>query len=272
MLFLFFGLAIAVVIKQIRKAYPSVPYTPTLFVISVGLGYYSDSLGIIGASIKQISNIDPRGILLIFLPPLIFESSFSSDWYIFRKQSVQIFILAFPSVLVSALLIMFSVKVIVGYDESYYNWPEAFMFGSVLSCTDTVAVLALLKEAGAPRKFSSLIEGESLFNDGTCMVLFTISLELVKGSSPHVASIVQLFLELTIGAIVLGVAFGIVSAYLIGMVRNDSVLTLNFTVVSCYILYFVAEYVDLGIKVSGIMALVSMGLYMAAFGKAKIAP
>ena len=114
------------------------------------------------------------------------------------------------------------------------------MFGSVLSCTDTVAVLALLKEAGAPRKFSSLIEGESLFNDGTCMVLFTISLELVKGSSPPVLSIFQLFLELTIGAIILGVAFGILSAYLIGKVRNDAILTLNFSVVSCYILYFVA--------------------------------
>jgi NhaP-type Na+/H+ or K+/H+ antiporter len=54
---------------------------------------------------------------------------------------------------------MFSIKVIIGYGDDYYNWPEAFMFGSVLSCTDTVAVLALLKEAGAPRKFNSLIEG-----------------------------------------------------------------------------------------------------------------
>ena len=95
---------------------------------------------------------------------------------------------------------------------------------------------------------------------------------MVKGSSPPVLSIFQLFLELTIGAIVLGVAFGILSAYLISKVRNDAILTLNFTVVSCYILYFVAEYVDLGIKVSGIMSLVSMGLYMAAFGKTKIAP
>lgn len=58
------------------------------------------------------------------------------------------------------------------------------MFGSVLSCTDTVAVLALLKDAGAPRKFSSLIEGESLLNDGTCMILYTISLKLVSGESP----------------------------------------------------------------------------------------
>ena len=101
--------------------------------------------------------MDPRGILIIFLPPLIFESAFNSDWHIFRKQSTQIFILAFPAVVCSALIIMFSIKVIIGYDESYYDWSEAFMFGSVLSCTDTVAVLALLKEAGAPKKFNSLI-------------------------------------------------------------------------------------------------------------------
>lgn len=46
------------------------------------------------------------------------------------------------------------------------------MFGSILSCTDTIAVLSLLKEVGAPKKLNSLIEGESLLNDGTCMVLF----------------------------------------------------------------------------------------------------
>jgi NhaP-type Na+/H+ or K+/H+ antiporter len=92
-----------------------------------------------------ISEIDPRGILLIFLPPLIFEGAFNSDWYIFRKQAVQIFILAFPSVLVSALIIMLSLKLIINFDDSFFNYPEAFMFGSVLSCTDTVAVLALLK-------------------------------------------------------------------------------------------------------------------------------
>jgi hypothetical protein len=59
---------------------------------------------------------------------------------------------------------------------------------------------------------------------------------------------------------------------LINKVRNDAILTLNITVASCYILYFVAEYVHLGIKISGIMSLVSMGLYMAAFGKTKISP
>jgi NhaP-type Na+/H+ or K+/H+ antiporter len=75
-----------------------------------------------------------------------------------------------------------------------------------------------------------------------------------------------------VGAIVLGVIFGMISTFLIRLVKKDSILTLNITVGVCYILYFVAEFVNLGIRISGIMALVSMGLYMAAFGKTKFTP
>jgi NhaP-type Na+/H+ or K+/H+ antiporter len=82
----------------------------------VVLGYFYESEGIFGGAITQISTMDPRGILIIFLPPLIFESAFNSDWHIFRKQSTQIFILAFPAVIVSALTIMFFIKVVIGYD------------------------------------------------------------------------------------------------------------------------------------------------------------
>lgn len=123
LLFLFFGLTIAVIIKSVRNKFSWIPYTPSLFLISMGLGITCESTGILGESIKQMSRINPHSILIIFLPPLIFESSFNSDWYIFRKQSVQIFILAFPAVLVSALLIMFSIKGIIGYSDDYYTYP-----------------------------------------------------------------------------------------------------------------------------------------------------
>lgn len=157
--FLFFSLTLAIVIKSLQKKWSFIPFTPTLFITSIVMGKFSNYLGIVGDSLNATSGIDPRGILLIFLPPLIFESSFNSDWYVFRKQSAQILILAFPCVLIGALVIMCSIKLILGFDDSYYTYVQAFMFGSVLSCTDTVAVLALLKEAGAPKKFSSLIEG-----------------------------------------------------------------------------------------------------------------
>lgn len=83
---------------------------------------------------------------------------------------------------------------------------------------------------------------------------------------------IRLFLELTIGAIILGVLFGMFSTFLIQLVKRDSILTLNITVGVCYMVYFVAEFVPMGIRISGIMALVSMGLYMAAFGKTKFTP
>jgi NhaP-type Na+/H+ or K+/H+ antiporter len=82
-------------------------------------------------------------------------------------------------------------------------------------------------------------------------------------------SISRLFLELTCGAVVLGVLFGIVATELIKLFKNDPILCFNITIVGSYLLYYTAEYVHLGIHVSGIMALVAMGLYMAAFGRTK---
>ena len=84
-----------------------------------------------------------------------------------------------------------------------------------------------------------------------------------------VGDVIRLFFELTLGAAILGVLFGMVATTLIKFFKNDPYLCYNTTLVGCYLVYFVAEYVDIGIHVSGIMALVSMGLYMAAFGRTK---
>ena len=81
--------------------------------------------------------------------------------------------------------------------------------------------------------------------------------------------ITRLFFELTLGAAVLGILFGIIATELIKFFKNDPFLCYNTTLVGCYLVYFVAEYVHIGIHVSGIMALVAMGLYMAAFGRTK---
>lgn len=167
-------------------------------------------------------------------------------------------------------MLAFCIKVVIGYSDEYYTWPAAFLFGSVLSCTDTVAVLALLKEVGAAKKFSCLIEGESLINDGTCMVLLKISAELVKGRSLTPVQVVGTFLSLTIGGTILGIIFGAIAVFWIKKIFNDEVLVVNITFITCYILYFVCENVDLGFPVSGIIALVSLGLFFAAFGKSRI--
>jgi NhaP-type Na+/H+ or K+/H+ antiporter len=72
---------------------------------------------------------------------------------------------------VNAIIMMICIKVVLGYDDTYYTWTGAFMFGSIVSCTDPIAVLAQLKEIGGSPKFNTLLEGESLLNDATGYLL-----------------------------------------------------------------------------------------------------
>lgn len=109
-----------------------------------------------------------------------------------------------------------------------------------------------------------------MFNDGTGMILFTISAEIMIGNQISIQGIVWLFLTLTVGGLLLGIIGGITSSYLIKEFKTDPILSLNISFCSCFIVFFIAENVNIGIKVSGILALVGMGLYMAAFGKTRI--
>ncbi|EGR28403.1 sodium hydrogen exchanger family protein, putative [Ichthyophthirius multifiliis] len=258
------------ILKEINKRF-SIPYTPMLFMIGILAGIYRSSLGLIGQSVETISSIDPHSILIIFLPVLIFESGFNADWNIFRRQFGQIFILAVPCVMLGSSLLMLCIKIILKYQDEYYTWPSAFMFGSILSCTDTVAVLALLKEIGTPKKFNSLIEGESILNNGTCIVLFKISSMIIKGQIQSFHQITLIFTTLTIGGIIIGIIFGFISSFWIKRIFNDEILVINITLISCYLVFIVAENIDFGIKVSGIIAIISLGLFMAASGKKRIA-
>ena len=107
-----------------------------------------------------------------------------------------------------------------------------------MSCTDTAAVVALLKEVGAPKKFASLIEGESLLNDATCMILIIISSNIMKGVSSGVMGITFDFFLLVLGGILIGVLYGIVATYWIKKIYYDSTLIINITFVFSYLVYY----------------------------------
>lgn len=88
-----------------------------LFVSGVLFGKFSSHLSYFGEAVETMKDINPHGILMIFLPILIFESGFNADWHIFKKQFGQTFILAFPCVFVGSLLIMLSIKLIIKYPD-----------------------------------------------------------------------------------------------------------------------------------------------------------
>jgi NhaP-type Na+/H+ or K+/H+ antiporter len=94
---------------------------------------------------------------------------------------LNILLLAGPGVLWGAIIIAVMFKMLLQYDNDDLTWYEALALGCVLSATDPVAVVALLKELGASVQFNILVEGESLLNDGTAMVFFMLFMSLVKG-------------------------------------------------------------------------------------------
>jgi len=252
------------------------PYTPILLVLGIVASLCGDHIGMISNSTSLIAQIEPSGILLIFIPILIFESSFNADWFIFKKSLKQILLLAGPGVAISFGMIAFTLKIILGYDDLELSWSSALMVGAILAATDPVAIVALLKDLRAPMYFSTIVEGESLLNDGTGVVFFTIFSNLAAGNKVSVGVGIGAFSFLCFGGVALGLVFSVITSTWLEKIFDDSILSISITISSSYLLYWVAETFtayftgDMKVGVSGILALCTMGLYLSAYGKVKI--
>jgi NhaP-type Na+/H+ or K+/H+ antiporter len=138
------------------------------------------------------------------------------------------------------------------------------LLGGLLSATDPVAVVALLRELGASKKLSTLIEGESLMNDGTAIVVFQLFLQMVLGQKFDAGDVIEFLCRVALGALALGLAFGIVSVFWVGLVFNDTVIEITLTLTASYLAFFVAED-EAG--VSGVLTVMTVGLFFAAFAR-----
>jgi len=113
-----------------------------------------------------------------------------------------------------------------------------------------------------------MIEGESLFNDGTAMVVFLVLIEFVEGNSLTFMDVVIKFIRLSFGGILLGICCGVIVEAILKRIHNNFVLEVNTTIYVCYLMFFLAESTEL--HVSGILALVALGLFMTKSGKTRI--
>lgn len=268
-LFVFVGLLIGCVFREINKKL-KIPYTPAILGIGIILGISVDSLGVVGQATELMSEINPHGILMVFIPTLIFESGMNIEWFVFKKAFVNILILAGPGVLYGAILLAGGLKWIIGYTDDELSWAGALTLGSIISTTDPVAVVALLKQLGAPVPLNTLIEGESLLNDGVAMVFFSLFASMAKGEATSPLTVIWNFITLAGGGALLGIVTGVLGTLWLRRVLRDSVLGITLTFIMCYLAFFVAEF--MGYKISGILAIVSLGLFMSAFGKTTVDP
>ena len=148
-----------------------------------------------------------------------------------------------------------------------WSWYVALMFGAVICATDPVAVVSLLKELGGGKKLRTLIESESLLNDGTALVIFMVFFTILTDTAANANPIIDFFI-VTFGGIGIGAAIGLFTLFLLKKVFNDPLFEITGVIGSAYLTFYIAESFHL----SGVIGLVTLGLLMAGRGKTRISP
>jgi NhaP-type Na+/H+ or K+/H+ antiporter len=280
----FLLLAVGALLRQTTKALP-VPYTMQLLIVGTLLGILlrgDQWTGTLQQSMEVLGNLDPHLMIHVFLPPLIFESAASLEWHLLTKAKWHIISLAGPGLLLASSLtggVLYSLlsnserfqdDLLLAECSDEWSYHTALLLGVIMSATDPVAVVALLNDLGCKASLSTTIEGESLLNDGTALVMFTILIKLVEGdSSDGVEDYVLTFGKMSIGGALFGTVFAIIMVQWLRMIFNDALAEISVTLAGAYLCFFVAEYF---LHVSGVIAVVCLGLYFGHSGRTSVSP
>ncbi|HSR46966.1 MAG TPA: Na+/H+ antiporter [Anaerolineales bacterium] len=243
-------LIVSVVALAVRRF--RIPYTVALVLAGVALSFRSP--------IRM--NLTSELILFLLIPPLVFEAAFHLNLDKLRKNLWTIFVLAVPGVILTMLI----VGGVVHYGGGL-ALGSALVFGALIAATDPVSVVAIFRRLGAPKRLEVMLEGESLFNDGTAIVLFQLALvALLTGEVSLIDGLFD-FIIVAGGGVIVGLALGWVVSRLIGAI-DDYLVETTLTTVLAFGTYLVAEQ----LHVSGVLAVVGAGLVNGNLASREMSP
>jgi CPA1 family monovalent cation:H+ antiporter len=231
-----------------------VPYTVALVVVGLLVG----SLHIIEppALTKQL-------LFAVFLPGLIFEAAYNIHATELRRSWRAVTILAGPGVIAAIIVAGFAIAWALratGFEPSF-SWRDGLVFAALVSATDPVAVVSLFRKLGLDARLTTLVEAESLFNDGTSIVALTLILAFVGGDASSIAGLVVRFVLVVCGGAAIGAALG----YAIVRVTrhlDDPMIEITLTTIAAYASFLIAERLG----ASGIISTLAAGLMIGSAG------
>lgn len=239
---------VAIVAKPLR-----VPYTVALVLVGLVVG------GVVTGLERPGVDIEPELVLLVLLPGLVFEAAYRLKLGDIRRLVGGLALLAIPGVIVSAFVVAIFLSVFTGLRPDL-----AFIVGAMVSATDPAAVVATFKRIPVPSPLATVVDGESLLNDGTGLVLFAIAIQALAVPPGPVDAVVAFAGTIALSFLI-GVAGGAIAARLVQLV-DDHLVELTISVVLAYGSYLVADALGL----SGVIATVIAAIVLGNFGRERV--
>jgi len=235
--------AVAIAARRLR-----IPYTVALVLAGLLLG---------AVHAFEVPHLTKELLFTVFLPGLLFEAAFHMEFAEFWRNRAAIAALAVPGVVAAIALTAFILTPVISrfHFESGFTWQHALVFGALIAATDPVAVVALFKSLGAPKRLTLLLEGESLLNDGTAIVFFSLVLGMLVGNGTSARALAVGFVTVVGGGAVVGAIVGFAVSQIIKRI-DDPMIEITLTTIAAYGAFVVAEQ----LHYSGVIATVAAGM------------
>ncbi|MEO6446691.1 MAG: Na+/H+ antiporter [Gemmatimonadaceae bacterium] len=245
---------VATAVAMLVRRYP-MPYTVALVLTGLGLGELH---------VMEPPHLTQDLLFAVFLPGLLFEAAFHMQAARMRENAKTILALAVPGVIaaigLTGVLTAFVVRGL--HVDATFTLGLGLVLGALVAATDPIAVMALFRSMNVTRRLSLLVEGESLLNDGTAIVFFTLIIAFVTGDSPTLSTLVVGFFTTTLGGALMGIAIGAFASQLTKQVNEPSI-EITLTVIAAYGSFVAAEQ----LHVSGVIATVAAGMVVGNYGR-----
>jgi Na+/H+ antiporter len=221
-------------------------------------------LAVLASLIPQMPNVDlpPDVVLLVFVPPLVYYAAFLSAPRETRENAVPITGLAFGATAVTIVGVGWVTRLLL----PDLGWAPALAFAAAVAPTDAVAATSVMTRLGSLRRVVTIVEGESLINDGVALTAFGLAVEAMAHPFTFGYGLLRL-VEVVAG----GIAYGLIVAVVIGRLRkhiHDPVIQILVSLITPFVAYIPAEQLN----VSGVLATVVTGAYLGTRSEGLMQP
>ena len=251
----------------------AIPYSVLLALVGIAIGAatHIPMAYLHGGAVRDIIGtlhnfgVSAESLLYIFLPALLFEAALNVDVRQLGDEVAPVLLLAVVGVLVCTLVVGFAL------------WPIApvgvlacIVLGAIIATTDPAAVVAIFRDIGAPRRLSTLVQGESLFNDAAAIAIYSLVVAILTGTRPeHPGDGILIFARQFAGGSIVGYATGWLIALSMPVLRSSRLAEATLTIGFAYVIYIVCDHY---LRVSGVVAVAAAALAVSAEGRRRLAP